>query len=587
MDDGTYLHARPDQMRHSLSRDSSLPEDRRSVPSPSNSAYAQDMSNTYASVAPFNNYPVPYDSSLPTPVSIAGSPSMNERTAKIMHPYNQHRAGSQQPTPPNTSRSWSNYQMNAQCSQAPSPLSLQHPPPDLLEMHNLEASQSPPEHGHMVSEPPFQWGNYGVSTTEAEEIPPHMTHPMYSMPGIVPTDLHRHQLGLGHPGMALPPPPHIPTLQQQPDPRDLAPSMTPIDHIHPHFHEMQYQQTPHVIMDIATTYSRRKPSKSRNGRSGRPPKRPRASNRALSKRDELDYPDPTKSTTGGDGSVNVKPPNRNITLRADAPEKDRYILELRCQMDGDKGKGIWEEITKKYEERFGKRRQESLQMNLTRAVLKYAEWPQEEDEALLRAVEELDRRRYSDLAKLMKEKYGGCQAWEWKEGHILKRLIDLGVEEFDPEDVTKKPRRKSKKAMTSTSTSTTNTNKRPSSSSGNKPSWVAPMPFEDHHRAISSEQENYILENFCKAEPEYADPNAAAMQGIMEQQQQQQQYHHAVRGSVDMGGGREGAGMQSERVAKQACDQMLLQQQQRRGGSHPGNNMYDALATMGDGHRPM
>ncbi|KAI1378690.1 hypothetical protein F4677DRAFT_453382 [Hypoxylon crocopeplum] len=533
MDDSVYVHQRSDHMRHSLSRDSSLPEDRRSIASPSSSAYSHDIPTTYASVPTFTNYAVQYDSSLPTPVSGAGSPSMNERTTKIMHPYNQHRASSQQPTPPNTSRPWPNYQMNAHCSQATSPIPLQTAA-DMLEMQALEASHSPDNHGHMVSEPSFQWGHYTVSSTEVtEDMQPQMTHSsLYPVPSVAPTDLVRPPITLNSSNMPLPAPSQVPLLHHSPDPRDLAPSVTPIDNMHHHFPNMIHQ--PQVIMDFAPY--RRKPSRSsRNGRSGRPSKRPRAQSRALSKRGDMDYMDSQQAPPTGDDSSTTKTPARCITLRPDAPEKDRYILELRCQMDSDKGKGIWEEITKKYEERFGKRRQESLQMNLTRAVLKYAVWPESEDEALKRAVDELDRRRYSDLAKLMKEKYGGCQAWEWKDGHILKRLVDLGLEEFDPEDVTKKPRRKSKKAMS----------KRPVG----KQSWPPPtvtLPYEEDNRTISSEQENYILERYCKPDPEFLDPDA--MHGVVEHPNPL-----STRGSTE----KDSTETQSERVAKQACDQLL------------------------------
>ncbi|KAK6949434.1 hypothetical protein Daesc_009513 [Daldinia eschscholtzii] len=494
-----------------------MPEDRRAAASPASSGYAHDIPTTYASVAPFN-YSVPYDTSLPTPVSVAGSPSMNERTAKIMHPYNQHRANSQQPTPPSTSRPWPNYQINA--------------PADILEMQGLESSHSSSDHGQMVSEPQFQWGQYTVSSNEApEEMPTHITHP--SLFSVAPTDLVRPAISMHPSSMPLPAPSQVPVLQNSPDPRDLAPSVGPMESMHHHYPNIVHQ--PQVIMDF-TSYRRK--SKSRTGRLGRPPKRPRAQNRGLSKRDGEDLMDPQLSSSNGDNTSTTKAPGRSITLRPDAPEKDRFILELRCQMDNDKGKGIWEEITKKYEERFGKRRQESLQMNLTRAVLKYAEWPAEEDEALRRAVEELDRRRYADLAKLMKEKYGGCQAWEWKEGHILKRLIDLGIEEFDPEDVTKKPRRKSKKAMAKRS---------------NTKSWGVPgttsLPYEDDTRTIStisSEQENYILEHYCKPDPESSDPDA--MNGVLEHPNPLPPKGTA---NEDPGESR------SERVAKQACEQIL------------------------------
>lgn len=311
---------------------------------------------------------------------------MNERTSKIMHPYSHHRASSQQPTPPNTSRPWSNYQINASCSQSGSPITLQSHPQDLLDIHGLESSHSPGDHGQMVPEHNFQWGQYTVSSTEApDDMPSQMTHPMFSVPSVAPTDLVRPPMTMNSSNMSLPAPAQVPILHHSPDPRDLAPSVTPIDNVHHQFPHMMHQ--PPVIMDFASY--RRRPSRiTKNRQSGRPSKKGRTQN----KRSNTDFVDPQLTSATNDAASNTKAPGRSITLRPDAPEKDRFILELRCQMDNDKGKGIWEEITKKYEERFGKRRQESLQMNLTRAVLKYAVWPEAEVSSL-RIRQQLRRRK--------------------------------------------------------------------------------------------------------------------------------------------------------------------------------------------------
>ncbi|KAI1774707.1 hypothetical protein F4818DRAFT_70479 [Hypoxylon cercidicola] len=546
LDDSTYAHPGANQMRHSLSQDSNLPEDQRSAAPPSTSAYAHDIPTTYASLPPYS-YSAPYDTSLPTPVSVAGSPSMNERTSKIMHPYNHHRASSQQPTPPNTSRPWSNYQINAPCSQSGSPITLQAHPPDLLDMHGLETSHSPGDHGQMVPEHNFQWGPYTVSSTEGQEdMPPQMTHPsMFSLPSVAPNDLVRPSIPLNPSNMSLPAPEQVPILHHNPDPRDLAPSVTTIDNVHhPYPHLMHHQ----ALMPVEFASYRRRPSRiTKNRQSGRPKKA-----RTQNKRNNTDLVDPQLASEVNNAS-NTKAPGRNIALRPDAPERDRFILDLRCQMDNDKGKGIWEEITKKYEERYGKRRQESLQMNLTRAVLKYAVWPESEDQALRLAAEEVDRRRYADIIKVMKEKYGGCQAWDWKEGHVVKRLIDLGIEEFDPEDVTKKPRRKSKKAMSK---------QRPAGKQ-----WAAPngtLPYEEEGRTISAEQEKYILEHYCKPEPDCS--NLDAMQGIMEHPNSL-----STKGSPEKDAGEN----QSERVAKQACEQLLAKR---------GDHIYGTLPMDGS-HR--
>lgn len=472
---------------------------------------------------------------------------MNERSSKIMHPYNHHRASSQQPTPPNTSRPWSDYQMNAPCSQTGSPITMQAP--DLLDMPGLEAHSPGDHHSQIVQENYSHFSLYGVSgDVPPENTTPQMTHPMYSLPSVAPTDLVRmNGSNMGHPT------PHIPILHHSPDPRDLPPSVTPIDNVHHQFPQIVHPH--HFTVDyIHPPYRRRTSRITKNRQPGRSSKKARPQN----KRGSTDFVDPQLSSGNNDANSNTKAPRRSITLRPDAPEKDRFILELRCQKDSDKGKGIWEDITKQYEERYGKRRQESLQMNLTRAVLKYAVWPDFEvsgtridqkfrdganfcsqDEALRLATEEWDRRRYAEIAKIMKDKYGGCQAWEWKEGHIAKRMVELGLEEFDPEDVTKKPRRKSKKAM----------NKhRPT---GKQQQWAAPNangPYEEHIYTLTAEQENQIWTQYCKPEPD--SPNSDAFQGVMEHPNSTL----STRASPDH---KDAGENQSERVAKQACEQLL------------------------------
>ncbi|KAI1081921.1 hypothetical protein F5B20DRAFT_38540 [Whalleya microplaca] len=551
MGDNAYSQSGVAQIRNTLSGESSLPEGRQSIATPSTSAYSQDIPITYASVAPFNsnNYSVPYDSSLPTPVSVAGSPSISERSSKAMQSYNQRRESSQQPTPPGTSRTWQNYQMNAPCSQSTSPMPLHATPNDMLEMHGLETSNSPEDQGQMISEPQFQWGQYGVSSTEAQDdMSPHMAHHpsvfSVSVPSVAPTDLMRQSMTMNPSSMPLAPaPPQVPILHHSPDPRDLPPSVTPIDNMHHQYGVMLNNS--HVTVDFAP-YNKRKPSRARNGRSGRPAKRARVGNRNPSKDGGLDYLNmPQNSTTGGDSKAS-RPQTRSITLTDEAKEADRYLLDLRCQMDEGKGKGMWDHISKKYEERFGYKERPTLQMQLTRALLKYAVWPPSEDEALKRAVEELDKRRYSDIAKLMKE-YGGCQAWEWKDGHIVKRLVELGIEEFDPKDITKKPRRNKNAA-------------RKQSTGGPWAASSMPFAYQDPAHTVTSEQEDLILEQYCKAEPDTPEPNPI----ITENNNSQSRRSHE-RGSGES---------QSERVAKQACEQLLAKRSDQIYGNLPMGNEH-------------
>jgi hypothetical protein len=43
-----------------------------------------------------------------------------------------------------------------------------------------------------------------------------------------------------------------------------------------------------------------------------------------------------------------------------------------------KGRGMWDQIVERYQERYEKKERAALQMQLSRAVLKLAVWPEDE-----------------------------------------------------------------------------------------------------------------------------------------------------------------------------------------------------------------
>lgn len=61
------------------------------------------------------------------------------------------------------------------------------------------------------------------------------------------------------------------------------------------------------------------------------------------------------------------------------------------------------------------------------------------------AAEEYDRNRYKGILKLMPQ-FGGMRRYAWKEAHIAKKLVDMGVDEFDPDPKGKKPKCRPKSA---------------------------------------------------------------------------------------------------------------------------------------------
>lgn len=72
------------------------------------------------------------------------------------------------------------------------------------------------------------------------------------------------------------------------------------------------------------------------------------------------------------------------------------------------------------------------------------------------ATEEYERNRYNEILKLM-PKYGGMRRYTWKPQHIAKKLVDLGIDEFDPDTKGKKPKCRPK-SSTQRQTQTTTPN---------------------------------------------------------------------------------------------------------------------------------
>jgi hypothetical protein len=70
-----------------------------------------------------------------------------------------------------------------------------------------------------------------------------------------------------------------------------------------------------------------------------------------------------------------------VALSDRCEDDARFIFETRKNLvkSGMKGKGMWEEISRKYEEVYGQRLEKAtLQMRLTRTFAKHAIWPEKE-----------------------------------------------------------------------------------------------------------------------------------------------------------------------------------------------------------------
>lgn len=141
------------------------------------------------------------------------------------------------------------------------------------------------------------------------------------------------------------------------------------------------------------------------------------------------------------------------------------------------------------------------------------------------------------ILQIMK-KLGGCRVWEWKDFNIIKRMAELGMEEFNAEGDGKKARKSRQKAQHRQSEANL---------------WPPPpnaMYDEEGssmqtQATLTSEDEDQLFQNFFKIEAESPGPDL--MQGISDEEPP---LPHA---SAD----RDMNQSHGERVARNACDQMI------------------------------
>lgn len=129
------------------------------------------------------------------------------------------------------------------------------------------------------------------------------------------------------------------------------------------------------------------------------------------------------------GGMDTRPALRpTLQLGPDARPEELLLMELRREFSDGKGKGMWGEITKRYEEIRGPIERSTLQMKLTRAINAHCIWPQSELDLLTEAWRVDDEQRYQRIIQYMEEK-GGCKVWPWKPKHVEAQLVRLGLEE--------------------------------------------------------------------------------------------------------------------------------------------------------------
>jgi hypothetical protein len=85
-----------------------------------------------------------------------------------------------------------------------------------------------------------------------------------------------------------------------------------------------------------------------------------------------------RSGKGQDASKATRPSKPKLELTDSAPADLKKLLELRKLCYDEKGRGMWDEITRLYNAEYGEHDRARLQMKLTRGVNRYAKLPESE-----------------------------------------------------------------------------------------------------------------------------------------------------------------------------------------------------------------
>lgn len=411
---------------------------------PSSLAYSSPDLDPYSAASGVSsfNYPVAADASLLTPISSSGSPPLQHRqSAKQMRNYHHSQSavpGPQVPTPPGSSKMYYSYEVNTN-SQGSSPMTV-HPAATEGGHFDISymAAHSPPTSHHPSSPksdvpPPIDpyLGHFTVSGSNDGEV----THHTFQEYHAFNVDVNHGAAFLGHqqhmhhrmPSNGGPAP-----ALAQPHPSHFRPNTTP------RIGGIEDLRDPSVLLGGYPSHAALSPGR-------RPQQRKKPSPARKSARPSKTTPQIGSDGQGANDQVDEADKDE-LTLRDDAPDDDKYLFQLRKEFISEKGKGMWEEMKAKYSEKHqGNWEKAALQMKVSRAVAKFGVWPKREIERLMEAHQYFEEKRYQLILARMKEN-GGCRVWDWKPQHIEAMLVKLGMEEPTVDEKSGTRRRKNKAA---------------------------------------------------------------------------------------------------------------------------------------------
>lgn len=303
--------------------------------------------------------------------------------------------------------------MAAPNSQAASPLSMP-PLPSQGHYHMNAMSDVPPEHHHHhrkddIPDPPEPyWGSFGVSTTDPDAVDgqaQHMHHHAYYMNNMQNQMAHVNQtlapsalVKQEDVGLPIDIDMHHQQHQQSQDQQQhMAHSLM-------HLHDGIMEPNPQVDIiqpgspgqddmtldpefaaqyEIGASLKMRRSQQQQNSgnRIFRKPKVRGGARNAAAAAPRRDGSSKTKhSAAKADPKTeapdeDVAPSNEPLQFKDGMPDTDRFLFELRRKYDNNKGKGMWDPITREYNERFNTQfDRAALQMRISRAKSKYVQW---------------------------------------------------------------------------------------------------------------------------------------------------------------------------------------------------------------------
>ncbi|KAK4229691.1 hypothetical protein QBC38DRAFT_507972 [Podospora fimiseda] len=505
------------------------------------------------------NYPAAADSSLLTPVSSAASPPLQSRASSVKPMRNYHQTavpGPQVPTPPNSSKMYySGYEVNTS-SQGSSPMTVH---PAVTESGHFDmsymAAHSPPTSHHPSSPksdvpPPIDpyLGHFTVSGTNGEEVTHHSFQDYHTFNvEVAPPQAYLGQHPPHHMHHRMPSNGGHPPVLAQPHPSHFRANTTP------RIGGIEDLRDPSVLLGGYPSHPALSPGR-----------RPQQRKKPTPARKPARTPKSTPQI-GSEGQNALDDGDKEeLTLRDDAPEDDKYLFQLRKEFISEKGKGMWEEMKAKYSEKHqGNWEKAALQMKVSRAVAKFGVWPKQEIERLKEAHRYFEEKRYQFILTRMKEN-GGCRVWDWKPQHIEAMLVKLGMEEPTVDEKSGSRRRKNKVASRRRAGSQNTHHHSNIMGDWSKGLGLHHAGIHGHPGNMSSRQASFDMDDISVAptfsseqENEYLDHifnnKQVKMDGSLSPEVMELSYDDESSQSNI----REPNQQRSERVARQACEQMI------------------------------